>query len=616
MSRLLAVLLVGLSPLAVAQDAGVDTPAAPAPTPSLTDTEQLRLELNQARKELSALREEVRANAANQSVAQGWSEEFVDEKRKLETFVLDGYFRIRPELFHQFDLGRNPDDSGYSVFPRSPISPRDRTNAGVNMRFRAEPTLNITSDVRVRAQIDMLDNVLFGSTPDYAFSRNVLNNYGYDRDAFSIFSESIAPPRSGINALADSIAVKRVYGEVSTPVGILRFGRMGSHWGVGMLRNDGNCEGCDFGDNVDRIMFTAEPIKGYFISPMFDFNAEGSSSRVAGGAPFDLSNSDDAHSFVVAIARRDGDQEAKNKLASNQTVFNYGLHFTYRWQHNDPADFYGQAFVDEGTVAPTAGAYVPRRGMLFVPDLWVKVERKLFRIELEFAGIFGSLNNRADVAANAFSPGQNQALGVIQFGGVLQSELRLLDGALRIGAEVGFASGDDAPGFGNYPRRKVKGTDNNTQYGDIDGPQYACQSTGGCTDSVIRNFRFNRDYRVDMIMFRELLGGVTDAMYVKPTVNYRITDGFNVFGAAIYSRAIYAESTPSARILGDGSLEADANLGLEFNVGARYETEDGFFADLRWGILFPLGGFADKRPNAPAALDSAQALRGTLGIRF
>ena len=52
--------------------------------------------------------------------------------------------------------------------------------------------------------------------------------------------------------------MKRAYGEVSTPVGILRFGRMGSQWGLGMLHNDGNCLDCDFGDNVYRIQFVTE----------------------------------------------------------------------------------------------------------------------------------------------------------------------------------------------------------------------------------------------------------------------------------------------------------------------------------------------------------------------
>ena len=175
--------------------------------------------------------------------------------------------------------------------------------------------------------------------------------------------------------------------------------------------------------------------------------------------------------------------------------------------------------------------------------------------------------------------------------------------------------------MGNYPRRRTASANNNTQSGDIDGRQYNFDSMGNPSDTYIRNFRFNRSYQVDMILFRELLGGVTDALYVKPGASYRIADGFNVFAAVIYSRAIYPESTPSAHVV-NGAGVADGNLGLEINAGARYETEDGFFGELRWGILFPLQGLANNSANmtqfggAPVTLESAQALRGSIGIHF
>ena len=628
----LAALVVLCARSAVAQTEDGGLAAAPAPAAS-NDIESLRRELDATRKDLKEMREEVRAQLATQSVSQGWSEDFVEEKRKLEVFVPDGYFRIRPELFHRFDLGRTADPSGYTTFPIPPTTipnaVKERTIAGVNMRFRFEPTFNISEEVRIRMQVDALDNVLMGSNSDYAFSRDP--NHVYARDNFSIQTNSQVAPRSGINALQDSIAVKRVYGEVSTPVGILRFGRMGSQWGLGVMHNDGSCQDCDWGDTVDRVMFVAEPLAGFYVTPMIDFNAEGPTSfrDPAGGQPFDLSNSDDAHSLGLAIARRDTDSQAKARLEAGQSLFNYGAHLTYRWQRNDPADFYGKPFENEAVtnangMGTSSAGYVFRQAQMWMPDIWMKFERDNFRIELEASAVIGNINNVAMTGADDTQVGRNQSIGIVEFGGVIQAELRLMDQALQIQLELGLASGDQAPGMGNYARRKVRGVvaapglaaDNNTVSGDIDGPQYACQSTGGCTDSSIRNFRFNRDYRIDMILFREILGGVTDAFYVKPTVTYRIADGFHAFGSVIYSRAIYAESTPSATLQSDGTIKADANLGFEINLGARYETEDGFFGELRWGILFPLGGLGDTRPIAGPSLDSAQAVRGTVGIKF
>jgi len=622
------------APKAAAPDAGVDaapaptTTAAPAAAPATTspapaasssaDVEAMRKEfdakLEASRREVKELRDEMRAQAATQSVAQGWQEDWVDEKRKLELLTLDGYLRVRPDLFYRMDLGRGEDPAGYQLWGRSPVSNAERTNAGVNMRFRVEPTLNISEEVRIHTQIDMLDNLVFGTTPDYAFSRNAPNGYWYDRNEFSLFSNSSAPPRSGINSLQDSISVKRVWGEVSTPIGILRLGRMGSHWGTGMLYNDGNGLDNDWGDTVDRVSFTAEPIAGFYITPMLDWNVEGPSSvrMPEGGQPYDTSNSDEVHSYILAIARRDTETERLAKLDSNQTVFNYGLHFTYRVQRNDSIDYYSQPWTSDGlTVSQSSPGWVQRNALLFIPDLWAKVERKNFRIEAEFAAILGSIQNRALTGATATSPGLNQSLYVYQFGGNLQGEYRFLNGDLEVGGEIGFASGDPAPGFGNYPRRKGSGAEGATANGDIDGPQYACSSSGGCTDDQLTNFRFNRDYRVDMILYREILGSVTDSIYFKPRAKYRITQGFDVFASLIWSRAIYPQSAPG------GALANDANLGVEINGGVRYETEDGFFAQLMYGILFPLGGFAKRDAlNQNINLDNGQALRALLGIKF
>ncbi len=620
MRRIFITVVLALAAVpAQAQDGGMATISPLTPTAS-TDAEAMRRDLDAARREVKEMREEMRAQLATQSVSQGWQDDWVDEKRKLELVTFDGYLRVRPEMFYKFDLGRPVDPAGYSLWPSSPLSQAERTNAGVNMRFRFEPTINVSEEVRIRAQIDALDNLVWGSTPDYAFSRNAVTGYWYDRNEFSVLSSSQSPPQAGINSLSGSINVRRLWGEVATPIGNLKFGRMGSHWGLGMMHNDGNGLDNDWGDTVDRVMFVAEPISGFYVTPMLDFNVEGilSPKQPAGGQQFDLSNSDDSHSFILAVARRDTDTERLAKLDSNQAVFNYGLHFEYRVQRNDSIDYLSATLptadgLSTGTT-PGVGGYVQRDAKLFMPDLWAKVEKKNWRIEAEFASVLGFINNRALSGGDASNTGKNQRLDIWQFAAVIQGEYKLLNGDLELGAEVGFASGDKAPGFGNYPRRNQKLNPDGTQAaGVIDGPQYNCTASG-CLDNTLRAFRFNRDYRVDMILYREILGGITDSLYIKPRASYRITTGFTAFAALIYSRAIYAESTPGTVT---GAL--DPNLGIELNAGARYETEDGFFAQAQYGILFPLGGFAARDPLNPGVnktLDFAQAVRGTFGIKF
>ena len=91
-------------------------------------------------------------------------------------------------------------------------------------------------------------------------------------------------------------------------------------------------------------------------------------------------------------------------------------------------------------------------------------------------------------------------------------------------------------------------------------------------------------------------------------MKYSLADGFDLYGSVIYSQALYAQSTPST--------ESSA-LGVEVDLGARYETEDGFVAGISWGILFPMAGLQEPTGSlARPDFETAQALRGTIGIRF
>ena len=330
MSRafVVAALALGFGPAFAQSEPAAPAPPAPAPPPTDTDAFEARLRRRSSRrraKEVKELREEMRAQLATQSIAQGWQEEWVEEKRKLELLTFDGYLRVRPDLFYKFDLGRGPDPAGYSLWPRSPISAR-RTAAHPDRREHALP---------LRAHPEHLRRGAGAGAGRRAGQHGV----GLARPTTptratpsTATSTTPTPTRSsptarcrrapGINSLNDSVRVKRLYGEVSTPVGILRFGRMGSHWGLGMLHNDGTGIDSDFGDTVDRFMFVAEPVSGWYVTPMLDFNVCGPTSarQTLGGQPFDLSQSDNAMSFILAIARRDTDSEARAKLDSGQSV--------------------------------------------------------------------------------------------------------------------------------------------------------------------------------------------------------------------------------------------------------------------------------------------------------
>lgn len=599
------------------QETEADVPAPAAPEAAAQDASAREAEVKRVvEDELADAKEELRRDLKAELEAQKATVEFDQEwrtrKTRLELLSLDGYYRVRPMFFHNLDLDRGADPSGYGL-ARTPFMNNENSQAWADMRLRLEPTLNVSEEVAIRMQLDVFDNLVFGSTPESGFT--AAHRYQYD-----IFNETQISPRAGLNGFKDSVAFKRAYGEVSTPLGIFRFGRMGAHWGLGMQWNDGNCLDCDYGDTVDRLMFVTEIFDGIYVAPMLDFNVEGllASSRTGLGADTDLSNLDDSHSYNLAIAKRDTPQQARAKLDNGQAVFNYGLLFSYRYQSYASTEAYGQTPIhpdlgDDFHPRPTGRVH--RQGNLYMPNIWAKYERKRFRVEFEAASVIGKLGNRALNAADEGDATQNQALDVLQFGAVLQTELRFLEQEkFRLGLEIGFASGDRAPGFGARPGRPVPSSrvDGNTEPGDIDGPQFACQTTGGCADASINNFVYDRDYHVDMLFWRQMIGSVTDTIYVRPSGTFEVTPGLEIFASALYSRAVFAESAPGWRA--DGT-PGSPDLGIELSAGAQFQTDDGFIANIRYGALFPLAGLR----NDQLGLDSpsiAHGIRGTFGIRF
>jgi len=506
----------------------------------------------------------------------------VAEGPKLEFFQVDGYYRVRGQLFRKLNLGAGPDASGRYLFP----VPLDQngghgrtTLATANMRLRMEPTLNVSEHVRVRAQIDILDNHVLGSSTsslyDDPMSPYPATFYGSSRVVSQGDSRLDTP----------YVSPKRVWAEVQTPVGLLSFGRMPSEWGLGIMANAGGGIDEDFGDTVDRIQFAlppvSTPIGRLTFVPILDFDQEGALYRQpyaarGTGQPFDAESGDDGRTYGLKVARLDTDDEVRRKTERNEGSVNYGAYYNYRTQRylypqwND-AGF--DASFDSTGASVTSVPSVHRAAYAHVLDVWFRVLSSRWRVEAEVAGLYGSIGDpRNEVAGVA--PGK---VLLRQWGGAAVVEYKVTPNRFMLGAEVGAASGDSAAGFGNVPGLGP------TPYGSLEGAQFG----GG--DHSIRNFRFNPAYRVDLVLFHQILGQVTDAVYVKPKFRWDIFPGLSFDGQLIYSRALESSSTPSAHADGSGG---SANLGIEADGILTYSAGDGFQAWAQWGVLEPLGGLA------------------------
>ncbi len=521
----------------------------------------------------------------------GFSEVSMDEASPitppLNLLDLHGYMRLRGDLMDNLTLGLQPrtDSTRGAAYPQFPGSAtgRKETVAGANMRFRLEPTINISEDLRIMTQIDMLDNLVLGSTPD-----------GYPKSMYYplvAFSQGQNPPISGFNSVKDSILVKRVWGEVMTPVGLLRFGRMGSEWGLGLLANDGgsahvdrgplvtqkdpfsptgHCFDCDYGSTADRIMFITK-VFGHYIVPMVDFTSEGptySPINELNGQPYDFEQLDDVTSWILAVAKRDKPEDIKAALAQDDYILNYGLYFVFRNQAWDAIDFNNGQDPADGA-RQSIDDFAVRNVQAYIPDMWVRFMMGKLRIEAEVIMIIGKVGYDAQGSSiNAdgelVSQLAGESIDLLQWGGVVQADYKLLNDQLTLGAEFGIASGDDSPGFGVRPFEEK-------------------QFEHSLGDHNINNFRFHPDYHVDMILWRQIIGTVTDAFYLKPSVRYDIAEGFGAKLSAIYSQSLNASSTRGK----------STPLGLEFDADFFYFSDDNFHAGLSYGILVPFDGMMD-----------------------
>ena len=309
----------------------------------------------------------------------------------------------------------------------------------------------------------------------------------------------------------------------------------------------------------------------------------------------DLEQRDDVQQYILAVARRDTPEDIKKMLLDGRVVFNYGMYNVLRVQNIDVINP-GIYVRDGGEAQPTD--FVTRGAKAYVQDIWLRLHWGKLRVELEAVGIFGKIEN-ADLLSEPSGAASLNQLDIRQVGAVAQVDYSFLRDQLKLGFETGFASGDRAPGMGIVAT--PGGITQYPQAGSIDGKQFDLDSDPVDGDRTISNFKFDPNYHVDLILWREIFGQVTDAVYFKPSLKYQLTRSLGIDLAAIYSRAVFKASTP-------GGVH---DLGLEFDGTLSYRSSDGFIARVQYGILIPMGGLALENKA-----QVAQTLQAGLAVEF
>ena len=525
------------------------------------------------------------------------------DKKKFELVEFDGYFRMRTNWLDNLHLGFR--DTGEGAPFQNSLACRDTSTdpghqpanpAGcsgsigtTNLRARLEPTINLSETVALHLQIDALDNLVLGSTP-----RGFFLDAGGSGGAASMTGSQTAPD-AGKNSPWDSIRVKQAWADVKTPLGALRFGRMPSHWGMGIFSNSGGydpvndsyCTDCDYGDVVDRFMFgTTVPGTQIRAAIGYDWVATGPTAGQLAtwrfrhdGQPHDADDGDDVTQYVLVLARIDDPETWRAALREGRTAFNYGVQFFYRTQSFETRVPAGGTGVD--------ASFASRDATSYIPDVWLRFTTGKLTFEAEAAGVFGSVDNLIDPA------GEDMTLA--SYGGVARLTYLLLDDDLELQLEGGFASGDEWE-------------DDDSGNLHVDVANYLPRAA---SDTSISHFEFNRNYRVDLILWKELYGAVTNAIYVKPRVRYNITERFFFSAAAIGSFAHRSVATPGNESL--YGIELDGEVGYA-------NVKEGFFAGLYYGVLFPLAALdhpLELFPNETNVSSStAQTFQARLLLKF
>ena len=293
-------------------------------------------------------------------------------------------------------------------------------------------------------------------------------------------------------------------------------------------------------------------IAGYTVGMGYTFNSSAPTSfsmqgtRTYGGQAVDLEQLDDVSEWFWILGRIDTEEVITDRVDRGQLLLNYGLYLTWRKQDFD----YG-ALDGTGTVKDQhAEAFVERHGWTVMPDLWFKLMWKKLHLEFEGLIIAGNIGNVSDdIKTDEYS--------IFQYGWALRSSYKVLDDSLSFGFDMGMASGDQSePLNADVDRRRYHPLGLNADGTRID------------RDGSLREMRLNMDHHVDLILFREILGTVSNAMY-----------------AMTYEPVGYPGNS--------------RNLGIELDLDIFYRNlEEKFFAGMQYGVMFPLGAL-----NRPQEID-------------
>ncbi|MDB4944361.1 MAG: hypothetical protein JWP97_3895 [Labilithrix sp.] len=155
---------------------------------------------------------------------------------------------------------------------------QSRHFSSIEHRLRLDGAIDWDDKIRVTSSVDVLDGVLWGDNgslgtdPEPTTGAN-LSTKNPNFATTCIQQRPGSPPTESSSYQlglcgADPVFVRRLYGDVVTPIGLFRIGRQAFTEGASIAVNDGDGRKNRFGfarrgNSVDRVLFATKPLEGF-----------------------------------------------------------------------------------------------------------------------------------------------------------------------------------------------------------------------------------------------------------------------------------------------------------------------------------------------------------------
>lgn len=541
-------------------------------------------------------------------------------------WATEGYFRSRAVTLTNLA----PEDRTLTTYPingEQLVIPEIRHTSYITNRLRIMPTIAFGSKgdgpklARLKMQIDALDDVLWGDNNGIASA--------------PLFATDASNQHFLGGEVKDSVKIPRAWLEFNIPVGVMRVGRMASHWGLGILANGGGTANYDplqitppevpvgypqrkfidyffdddFGDNhfgstTDRVLFITKPLAIYktitkakdktsnFImgyaydklseAPYLPYEPFERRFRPFGQQGFiSRGSSDDANEHVV-LAVYNNPFWNQVRHTDQLRIGVYGVMRTQKEGSTQPSELDPNEFCGlfEGEAVPC----VDTGSRVYIADLWWRFRRGPLYSEGEIVKIFGKTFGGVPFPSRNQKKKANITGGVVRFGYMTD----VYEGIL----EVGHASGDNI-----------------------------------LEDEEFKQRALHPDYNVGLILFEETLrelsartygvpffseenpegakgfmsnGGVINANYIHPKVRWHTGfGGITVIGAVLAAWADTLADTGTAMYYAD---ETDSKyLGTEVDLAVKFSFAGNMLFSLETGYLRFGKALKSALPNADSS---------------